>query len=530
MGLAITRDVFESLYAGAGLGWDLFNDPVTSEADLLYRRLPSKLYRLNTLYTIVSKDGQRIPFRMNLSQHRVYAESLVHPRLIILKSRQQGISTFWLMSYLDDALFNPDFSVGMMAQGKAEASTLLKRVKLAWDELDGDIKSWFGLSIIKDNNEEVSFSNGSSLFIRTSFRSATLQRLHISEFGKIANKYPERAVEVKTGTLQAIREGNTVAIESTAEGINEFKRMWDTAEGLRAAGTRLAGKDFNAVFLSWLDDPDCVSGHEEAVAPEVEDYFGGLEGELGREVTREQRNFWVQQYRELGDAIYQEYPSTPEEAFAKTNDGTYYANQYKAAVLGRGREKVGLYDPQLKVRVAMDLGVDDVFVLVFFQVWRDEVRVIREYKNHGEGLEHYISYIDRCRYQIEELVVPHDIRVRELGTGNTRLARLRELVGAGVSVRVLPRGSIEDGIEAVRRVLPGLWMDAGCAYLRGCLMNYCKEWDDKLETWKPRPLHNDWSHGADALRYMAMSVRPYIKSVSNENTDLTLSTANGLSF
>ena len=500
--LTIPKNKFIELY-GDKIPYSIFTDPIKSTDDLIYNRLPSKLYRLNSLYTIVDKNGNRVPFVMNLSQHVVYASSMEHPRVIILKSRQQGISTFWLLSYLDDALFNPDYSVGMMAQGKAEASTLLKRVKLAWEELDSDIKEFFGLGIVKDNNEEVSFSNGSTLFIRTSFRSATLQRLHISEFGKIANKYPERAVEVKTGTLQAIKAGNTVAIESTAEGQNEFKRMWDIAEGLSMGRAKLTGKDFKAVFLSWLNDPDCWSDHDEDLGPEQIKYFSALEAELGSVISKEQKNFWIQQYRELGDAIYQEYPSTPEEAFAKTNDGTYYAKQYKISVLGRNREIANLYDEQLKVHVAMDLGIDDVFVLVYFQRWRDEWRVIREYRNDGEGLQHYVQHIIDTGYDIGTVVVPHDIRVRELSTGNTRLQTLQEL---GVrNVRVLPKSSIEDGIESFRKVMPHLYLDPTCVYLRGCIMNYCKEWDDRLMTWKSKPLHNDWSHGADALRYMAIS-------------------------
>ena len=140
-----------------------------------------------------------------------------------------------------------------MAQDSSAAESLLQRVKLLWDNLDDSIKDYVQIQNTKDNTKEFSFNNGSSIFIRTSFRSGTLQRLHISELGKIANNYPQKARETKTGSLQAIAVGNTVVVESTAEGDNMYKDMWDTAV---AYAGELTGKDFKPIFLSWLDDPD----------------------------------------------------------------------------------------------------------------------------------------------------------------------------------------------------------------------------------------------------------------------------------
>jgi len=168
MKLAISEDQFKAIY-GDSIDIKLFTTLPTSDEELISDYLTSKLWRLNNLYTIVDKQGKRIPFRMNYAQHRVYAESLQHARLIILKSRQQGISTFWLVSFLDDALIRPDFQVGLMAQGKAEASTLLKRVKLAWNTFSPELKEFLALRLLRDNTEELSFANGSTLFIRTFF-------------------------------------------------------------------------------------------------------------------------------------------------------------------------------------------------------------------------------------------------------------------------------------------------------------------------------------------------------------------------
>ena len=529
--LKITQEQFSSIY-GDLVSPELFLTSPSTEESLVVNFLTSKLWRLNRLYTIVDKDGQRVPFRMNYAQHIVYRASLAHPRVIILKSRQQGISTFWLISFLDDALIYQDMNVGLMAQGKAEARTLLKRVGMAWGEFPKQLKTFLSLRLSCDNTEEQGFTNGSTLFIRTSFRSTTLQCLHISEFGKIANMYPARAQETKTGTLQAIKPGNTVAIESTAEGENEFKRMWDAAvltETKIAKGLKLdySGKDFKPVFLSWLNDPDCVEPQYEEPSLNDQEYFEEIEALTGHTLTTEQKNFWLVQRRELGDAIYQEYPATPAEAFAKVNDGSYYGTAFAISVEKRGRIVANLYDENLPVHVALDLGMNDTFSLTYFQCWGDEWRIVNEYSNSGEGLEFYVNKIADTGYDIGYLICPHDIKVRELGSGKTRLSRLREL---GVRrITVLERSPILDGIEAVRKMIPNLWVDERCVETIGTFHNYSKEWDDKYNVWKTKPCHDKWSHVADSIRAMALSKVSRSKLIHGKTRE-TSGVVDGMSF
>jgi hypothetical protein len=492
------------------------------------RFLTNKLWRLNNLYTITDKMGVVRPFVMNSSQHKVYKASLIHSRLLILKSRQQGISTFWLLSYFDDSLFEDHLDIGLMSQGRQESGTLLTRTKLAWDKLNGSIKAFLNVTLKKDNADEIGLSNGSTIFIRTSFRSATLQRLHISEYGKICNKYPERAKETKTGTMQAIAPGNSLVIESTAEGHNDFKKMWDKSYGkdLKTLGP----KEFLAIFLSWLDDDTCVSNVDRIPTVEQERYFKRIELETGHILTQQQKNFWIDQYEELEEAgntvskdgelssssIYQEYPATPEEAFKAIRDGAYYADAYTKHVLDQRRRVPGLWDPNLEVEVTVDLGMDDAFVLLFSQIWQGEYRIIHEYVNHGFGIKHYVDYMKAqtedgmpieshpcANYTITNVYLPWDAQVRDLTTGLSRYDRFYEL--GCRSLVLLPKLPINTGIELVRKIIPNLWIDETCTYIESCLLNYSKEWDEKLQKWKEKPLHNDFSHGADVIRGLAVS-------------------------
>jgi hypothetical protein len=133
----------------------------------------------------------------------------------------------------------------------------------------------------------------------------------VSEYGKRANSYPKRAKEVQTGTLQALAVGKTGVIESTAEGRNAFKLMWDDSLVALHSG-ELAPKDFYPIFLSWLDDPDCVLTVDQSISKEAAEYFTKVQEATGVELTKEQKNFWISQYRELAGDVYQEYPATPE--------------------------------------------------------------------------------------------------------------------------------------------------------------------------------------------------------------------------
>jgi hypothetical protein len=521
-GLRIDEQTFDSLYPDLAGLYNHFNSPPTAgitDAEFERKYLSSKLWRLNNAYTVVNKDGNAVQFRMNYAQHVVYARTRMHPRILILKSRQQGISTFWLVSYFDDALFQPLFNLGLMAQGNDEAATLLERAKFLWDTLDSDVKAFAGVNLDKDNTKEFSFTNKSKIFIRVSFRSTTLQRLHVSELGKIANNYPKRAKEVKTGTLQALGRGNTGVIESTAEGRNMFKTMWDEANIALSSG-QLSDKDFYPVFLSWLDDPDCVESVFQADTAKSVEYFE----KQPREVTQEQKNFWIVQYRELGDDIYQEYPASPEEAFTASKDGTYYSKLFNKHVVDAKRVVKDLYDENLHTDVYWDLGVDDYTVLAFVQWYRGEYRVIKEYFNNGKDLEHYIDWIVDQGIDIRELKFPHDIAVRELGNGDghgnarSRLDIVNELLkdkGLAWSAVQLKKLGVETGIENTRRLMKVMWMDASCTYLMDCCNNYSKEFDDKMDQFKNVPKHDEFSHGADALRQIAIGV--YESEVINDS-------------
>ena len=475
-----------------------------------------KEWRLNNLYTIRDKSGVKKILKLNNSQKKIL--KFKHNRKIILKSRQQGISTFYLANNLDDCLTIPGYNAGIQSYGQDEAEKLAMRAKLMWDEMDDEAKWFIGmttigkpLKLIRSNSKIMEWNNGSVLKIGN-FRGDTLQSLHVSELGKIAKKFPEKAKELKTGAFQAVSKDNKITIESTAEGrTGLFYEMWRKAEEIQLLGKPLTPLDFQAIFLSWVEDPDCTLDFEVEISEDLEKYFKKKEEELGITLTNQQKWWYAKKYEELGDDIKQEYPTTSEEAFAATKDGSYYSKLYRDKIVKRKRIVSNLYDKNLPVNVAMDLGMNDTMVIVFYQFYvglaEPELRIIDEYHNEGEGLAHYVKMLrDKERqlgYRYKDFFVPHDAKVRELGTGKSRLAILQEL---GVNAKVLPRHPVQDGIELVRKWIPHMFIDDRLHYIKDMFINYTKEWNERLGTWNSNPLHNEWSHPADTVRYMCMSL------------------------
>ena len=121
-------------------------------------------------------------------------------------------------------------------------------------------------------------------------------------------------------------------------------------------------------------------------------------------------------------------------------------------------------------------------------------------------MEHYVKVLKEKPYAYtNDNIFPHDIRVHELGSGKSRLDMLAAM---GVRGRVLPRTSVDDGIAAVRLLLPKCRFDSEkCAKGLEALRQYQKAWDDVRKEFMPRPLHDWTSHAADAFRYLACGLK-----------------------
>ena len=260
----------------------------------------------------------------------------------------------------------------------------------------------------------------------------------------------------------ADRRGSATFI-STPKGKNEFWELWHEAQ----------------------DDPNWFTAMLKASATSI----------LDQEELDEAR-------RTMGDDRYeQEFECSFEAAI----QGAFYAKEMKEATED-GRITRVPYDRAASVITAWDLGIGDSTAIWFAQFVGQEIRIIDYYENSGVGLDHYAKVLLDKDYQYEQHILPHDVQVKELGTGKSRLETLDAL---GIrNIEIAPKLAVEDGIQAARTMIPKCWFDAdNCTRGIEALRQYRRDFDEKLKTWRGRPLHDWTSHGADAFRYLAVGYR-----------------------
>jgi hypothetical protein len=203
--------------------------------------------------------------------------------------------------------------------------------------------------------------------------------------------------------------------------------------------------------------------------------------------------------RTMGEDRYeQEFECSFEAAI----QGAYYAQEMKTATTD-GRVTNVPYDPAVGVTTAWDLGIGDSTAIFFAQYVGQEIRIIDYYESSGVGLDHYAKVLSEKGYHYVEHILPHDVQVKELGTGKSRIETLDAL---GISdITIAPKLAVDDGIQAARSMIARCWFDEeDCARGIEALRQYRREFDERLKTWRGRPLHDWTSHGADAFRYLAV--------------------------
>lgn len=203
---------------------------------------------------------------------------------------------------------------------------------------------------------------------------------------------------------------------------------------------------------------------------------------------------------EMGEDKYQQ---EFECSFHAAVEGSYYGKLIND-LEEKGRMVEVTRDDLCQTFTAWDLGMGDSTSIWVAQMTGQEVRIMDYVENHGQGLDWYVNWIKDNNWTNASHKLPHDVAVRELGTGKSRLEMLQ---GAGLNVDVLPRLSVDDGIQSVRRLLPKCWFNMP-KVRQGvdCLRNYRREYDEKRNVFFEKPLHDWASHGSDAFRYLAIGL------------------------
>ena len=203
---------------------------------------------------------------------------------------------------------------------------------------------------------------------------------------------------------------------------------------------------------------------------------------------------------EMGDDKYmQEF----ECSFNAPVEGSYYSS-----IINGIEEKNQIIDiPKdelAKTYTGWDLGMSDSTSIWVAQLVNKEIRLIDFVENHGVGLDYYVNWLREHDYMYATHILPHDVAVRELGTGKSRKEMLEE---AGLNIIVANKLTVMDGIAAARKILPRCWFDKdNTKQGLDALRNYRRVFDEKRNVFHDRPFHDWASHASDAFRYLAVGL------------------------
>lgn len=470
------------------------------------------------LYQIIVKgkgeedESYVMPFKPNRAQRR-FIMRLWH-RNIILKARQLGFTTLIAIMWLDHAMFNGNQRCGMIAQDRETAEAIFRdKIIFAYDHLPEEIRQRFPLA--RASTKELLFAhNNSSIRVATSVRGGTIHRLHVSEFGKICAKFPDKAKEVMTGSIPAVPLSGILVIESTAESANgEFYELSKRAQAKHYDHTKLTARDYRFHFYAWWQEPTYrMDSTLVSISREQHDYFDRIETEKGVEckIDLDQRAWYVatQQADFPGreERMWQEYPSTPDEAFQQSTEGHYYAKAMTELTKRGGITSVPVLD--MPVYTFWDLGNSDGTAIWFAQQLRGEDRFINYYEEHGEDLSHYARKLIELGYVYGIHFLPHDADHKRLADTNNSTKELLMQLLPGHRFEVVPRiTELQTGISTTRKHLKGAWFDKDqCAFGLERIRGYRKKYSVAQSRFIDEPdKSNKCSEGADALRQWAQA-------------------------
>lgn len=459
--------------------------------------------------------GFAVPFIPNRAQRRFL--SRLHYRNVILKARQLGFTTLLAVLFLDHALWNANQRCGIIAHELDAAEAIFNdKVVFAYENMPEALLEAFPLS--KKTAKQLTFAhNNSSMRVATSMRSGTIHRLHVSELGKIAAKYPGKAKEIITGSLPAVPVDGIAVIESTSEGQEgEFYNIATKAEALFQIGRKLTAQEWRFHFFPWHDDPNYTADPSGVtISPADAKYFAEVEAITGKRIGAGQRAWYVLKRENdfSGDAekMWQEMPSTSEECWRKSTEGTYFAKQLARARI-EGRITKIPHIEQVRVNTFWDIGAGDGTGIWLHQYIGTQHRFLRYIEGWGEGYAHYVRLLRETGYVFGGMFLPHDA-TQKRQMANTIAAPLDMLMELAPdwSFHVVPRvETIQHGIELTRTKFNTAWFDEeGCKEGLNHITLYRKKWSTRMAVWidEPEKLEGH-SEAADSFRQWAQGFDP----------------------
>jgi len=380
---------------------------------------------------------------------------------VLVIHRRAGKTVGCINHLIRDALLTPNSRWAYISPTYKQSKTI------AWDYLKFYSRPIPGIKI-NESELRIDYPNGSRITLFGADNPDSLRGMAL--WGVIFDEYSQQPSNIFTEIIRpALTDHQGYAIWiGTPKGKNEFYRLYDLAKN---------DPDWLAMLLT-VDDTNILPKSE------IDD---------ARKVMTE-------------DEIQQEFYCSFEAAI----QGSYYSKELSIA---RDEKRICFvpYEPIVPVHTFWDLGISDYTSIGFFQIVGKEKRMIDYYQANGFGLDHYVKILREKPYVYGSHNFPHDVEVRELGSGKSRKETLESL---DIEVTVVHNISIMDGINASRMILGQCWFDSvKCEPFLDALSQYRQEWDDRKGMFKDNPLHDWTSHAADMFRYFSVG----FNKITNNN-------------
>ncbi len=486
--------------------------------DALWRVCDSGMYKI-MIKDVAGNPSGVIPFKANDTQRRFIKN--LHYRNLTLKARQLGMTTLVCLMWLDYALFNRNVRCGIVAQDDPSATAFFRdKVKFAYDNLDPELKKMFPLR--SSNTNELLFAHtgpggeqqDSGIRVATSFASATLHRLLVSEYAKICAKFPDKANEIVIGTIPTVPENGLVIIESTGEGAEgDFFERVKKAEKLSQEGRKPNVKEFQLHFYPWFIDSQYeMEPAGVLMTPELIRYFSDVEKEMGVTLSPRKRAWYAATLEgsfsgNQEEKMFSQYPSTPNEPFFVSTEGVYFR---KEMAIARKQGRIcRIPEVDSPVNTFWDLGSSDGCAIWFHQQVGLEHRFIGYYEAHGEKLSVYAKELQDRGYVYNKHFLPHDADHKRLSDSNKSIKEMLEDLLPGAAFEIVPKiTDLNTGIQMARNSLAGSWFDVEkCKEGIDRLDRYQKRWNRVDGRYSDEPSKsNGASEGADAYRQFAQAM------------------------
>jgi len=490
--------------------------------------LKDQKWRLNNFYCIIPEtpvDGKTIiPFKLREAQEELL--DVMHPRIIVAKCRKVGYSTLLALMCLDNCLFNKNYKASVLDYKEVSAYDKLEMLKIAWHNSEEHAENqavramWKyikqRITLVSESKSELRWSNGSSFTASTTTMGASPNLLWVSELGPLSVHAPDRAAKIKRGSLNSVAPDAQLIIESTAEGAHGV--FYDLLQlGLEGMGKdRLEKTEYKLLFKPWQLHPSYKidNADESKLEEPTLKYAEELKKSHNIEFTTEQLLWYQIKRKEIGEDIYSQYPSTFEESIQTSTTGAIYPQMISLRTQGKIREIQ--YEPEYPLYTSWDLGISDTTVGILFQECGRDILIHDSWSTTGTGCDavakKIASWEREYNTNITKNFLPHDAGRRDIGSGKTYIEQLCQAGVFRKSAVILPQcNSVWSGIRYWRQLFPRTWIHTRCnnthtgldgislPSLIQCLTNY------KKSEKSGQPLHDIYSNGADAFRYIAES-------------------------